>query len=123
MTASRPLFALVSALVAAAAFAGSAKAQSVPFSPSGTLQPQMPPDGMPAWSDAQGTTAPAHHGRLRALDLNGDHLLSRAEIGSRKHLARKFDDIDTNRDGELSREELRAWRSAHRGARNGGATG
>ena len=50
-------------------------------------------------------------------------MLSRTEIGARKHLARKFDEIDTNRDGELSRDELRAWRSTHRGARSGGAAG
>jgi len=121
MSVSRPLLSLVSALVAAAAFVGGAQAQT--FDPSGSLQPQYPVGAAPAWPGEQDATTKAHHGGLRALDLNGDHMLSRTEIGARKHLARKFDEIDTNRDGELSRDELRAWRSTHRGARSGGAAG
>jgi len=120
MSVSRPLL-FISALAAAAAFAGGAQAQT--FDPSGSVQPQYPVDGMPAWSGEQAATPKAHHGGLRALDLNGDHMLSRSEVGSRKHLAQKFDEIDTNRDGELSRDEMRAWRSMHRGARSGGAAG
>jgi len=121
MSASRPLLSLVSALVAATAFAGSAQAQT--FDPTGSVQPQYPGSSAPAWSGEQGATTKAHRGGLRALDLNGDHMLSRDELGARKHLARKFDEIDTNRDGALSHDELRAWRSTHRGARSGGATG
>ncbi len=54
--------------------------------------------------------------RLRALDTDGDQQLSRAELGD-KHpkLAADFDHFDSNRDGKLSREEMRAGREARRG--------
>jgi Ca2+-binding EF-hand superfamily protein len=49
--------------------------------------------------------------RLRALDKDGDQQLSRAEIGdSMPKLAENFDRLDGNRDGKLSREEIRAGR-------------
>lgn len=59
----------------------------------------------------------ARHGamreRLRSLDTDGDQQLSRAEIGDRMpKLAQDFDRIDSNRDGKLSREEMRAARQA-----------
>ena len=50
--------------------------------------------------------------RLRALDKDGDQQLSRAEIGdSMPRLAQDFDRLDGNRDGKLSREEMRAGRA------------
>lgn len=128
MTASRSLPPLLATLVVAAAFAGSARAQVplqplAPYDPSVSQQPQAPfgvpaPSGTETPFGAQGSQK-THHG-LRTLDLNGDGMLSRAEVGSRRHLARKFDEIDSNRDGELSRDELRAWRSAHHAARGAG---
>ena len=53
--------------------------------------------------------------RLRALDTDGDQQLSRAELGD-KHakLVADFDRFDSNRDGKLSREEMRAGREARR---------
>lgn len=49
--------------------------------------------------------------RLRALDKDGDQQLSRAEIGnSMPRLAADFDRLDANRDGKLSRDEIRAGR-------------
>jgi Ca2+-binding EF-hand superfamily protein len=49
--------------------------------------------------------------RLRALDKDGDRQLSRAEIGdSMPKLSQNFDRLDSNRDGKLSREEMRAGR-------------
>ena len=50
--------------------------------------------------------------RLRALDKDGDQQLSRAEIGTAMpKLAQDFDRLDGNRDGKLSREEIRAGRA------------
>ena len=116
MLVSRLYRSLLAGLVAGAAFAGAAHAQT--FDPYGGVPSQMP-------LGSQAASAAGHHG-LRSLDLDGDHMLSRGEIQSRKHLARQFDAIDTNRDGELSRDELRAWRSAHpkgEGAARHAATG
>jgi Ca2+-binding EF-hand superfamily protein len=36
-------------------------------------------------------------------------------------LAEKFDQIDTNKDGQLSRDELKAWKKAHKHAHRKGA--
>ena len=57
----------------------------------------------------------AMHEKLRALDVDNDHALSRAEIGERMpRLAQNFDRIDQNHDGKLTRDELRAARAALR---------
>ena len=54
--------------------------------------------------------------RLRGLDADGDQQLSRAEIGdSLPRLAADFDRLDANRDGKLSREEIRAGRPQREG--------
>jgi hypothetical protein len=60
----------------------------------------------------------AMRSRLRGLDANDDKALTRAEIGDKApKLAEHFDDIDLDRDGRLTREELRAGRQALRQAR------
>jgi Ca2+-binding EF-hand superfamily protein len=52
----------------------------------------------------------------RALDQNGDGMISRDEAAAQPRLAQSFDRLDTNQDGALSREELRAGhRSGHHG--------
>jgi hypothetical protein len=54
--------------------------------------------------------------RLRALDKDGDQQLSRAEIGNdMPRLAADFDRLDGNRDGKLSRDEIRAGRAPRDG--------
>ena len=54
-----------------------------------------------------------HHGRRASLDTNGDGSISRAEATTAPHLAEKFDSIDADKNGALTREELAAWRRAH----------
>jgi hypothetical protein len=60
--------------------------------------------------------------RLKAADTNADGLISRAEAAALPRLLEHFDEIDANKDGQISAEELRAFHAAHRGG-HGGAGG
>jgi Ca2+-binding EF-hand superfamily protein len=70
---------------------------------------------------AQPAGAPEHGAaleRLRAADTNGDGLISRAEAAaSLPRIAKHFDEIDANKDGQLSHEELRAYHEAKKAER------
>lgn len=50
---------------------------------------------------------------FQALDANRDGHLSREELRAHARLLRSFDAIDTNHDGRLSNDELQAWRGLH----------
>ncbi len=57
-------------------------------------------------------------GWFKKADADRNGMLSRAEVEkAMPRLAPKFDSIDTNKDGQLSRGELHAWKKAHRGER------
>jgi Ca2+-binding EF-hand superfamily protein len=65
-----------------------------------------------------GAPAPRHAAfleRLKAADTNADGMLSRSEAAALPRLAKHFDAIDANRDGQVSFEELKAFHQAHRG--------
>jgi len=47
--------------------------------------------------------------RLKQADADGNGLISRDEAKTLPRLAKHFDEIDANRDGQLSKEELRAF--------------
>jgi Ca2+-binding EF-hand superfamily protein len=69
---------------------------------------------------ADNTTAPAakgeHGSHFKKADADGNGTLSRAEVEkAMPRLSGKFDSIDTNKDGQLSRGELSAWKKAHKG--------
>ena len=54
--------------------------------------------------------------RFRHADTDGDGAISRAEAEKNApRLAKKFDQIDANKDGKLTQDELRAYREAKRG--------
>ena len=52
--------------------------------------------------------------RFQAADTNGDGKLSRSEAQAMPMVAKHFDEIDTNKDGYITCDELRAWRQEHR---------
>ncbi len=53
---------------------------------------------------------------LKKADTNGDGLVSKAEAQANPRLAKNFDAIDTNKDGQLSRDEMRAFHEKQKGA-------
>lgn len=57
--------------------------------------------------------APAQ--RLAKLDTNGDGVIDRSEAAVNPRLAAKFDQLDKNKDGKLSRDELPRWQHGRRG--------
>lgn len=62
--------------------------------------------------------------RFKQADTDGNGMLSRAEAEKgMPRLARNFDRIDSNKDGQLSRDELAAARKAREGAGKGEGKG
>ena len=54
---------------------------------------------------------------FKKADADGNGTLSRAEVEkSVPRLSKKFDQIDTNKDGQLSRDEMKAWKKTHKHA-------
>ena len=51
--------------------------------------------------------APVSEATFRTLDMDGDGYVSRLEARRGTNVERQFDKLDTNRDGRLSREELK----------------
>jgi hypothetical protein len=109
--------ALVSAVALAPALA---LAQTTPPAPSNPPAAGQPGAGQP------GATKGGHRhhrggGRLMAADKDGDGAISKAEAdgAGMKRLSANFDKIDANKDGKITREEMRAYRVAHRGEHKG----
>ncbi len=70
-------------------------------------------DGMLSKAELQ-AYAKAHEGEgFKMLDADGNGSISRAEAAKHPRLTKHFDQIDTNKDGSLSKEELQAFRAAH----------
>jgi hypothetical protein len=59
--------------------------------------------------------------RVKAADTDGDHRLSKAEMGKgMPRLADRFDQIDADHDGYVAMDELRTWMQARKAAKAGG---
>ena len=55
--------------------------------------------------------------RMAQMDKNGDGKFSRDELAGHQRALEHFGDIDANKDGFLTREEMMAYHKAHRGER------
>ncbi|MBL8515093.1 MAG: EF-hand domain-containing protein [Betaproteobacteria bacterium] len=70
--------------------------------------------------EGKGDRAQKVQERLKAADKDGDGKISKAEADtSLPRIAKQFGDIDTNKDGFVTKEELRAWHQKNGGARKG----
>jgi Ca2+-binding EF-hand superfamily protein len=63
--------------------------------------------------------APEGHGargseRLKQADTNGDGMISREEAKALPMIAKHFDEIDANHDGQITADELRAFHEKRR---------
>ncbi|MGH6611289.1 MAG: hypothetical protein ACRECQ_13655 [Burkholderiaceae bacterium] len=54
--------------------------------------------------------------RVAKLDTNGDGQISREEAATAPRLAQRFDRIDANKDGQITRDEFASARSGRPGA-------
>lgn len=54
--------------------------------------------------------------RIKAADTDGNGMLSRQEAAALPMIAKHFDEIDANGDGQVTMEELRAFHEKHRAA-------
>ena len=73
----------------------------------------------PPADGAKGDRAHKMHAHLKAADKDGDSKISREEANaSMPRLAKNFEAIDANKDGFVTKEEMRAFRE-----KNGGRMG
>jgi hypothetical protein len=113
-----------------------ASAQGSATTPAPTAPATTPaaPATKPAAPAAQSTTpakpAKGEHAhkrgeRMKAADKDGDGAISKSEAESAKmtRLSKNFDAIDTNKDGKVTKEEMAAYRTAHKGEHKGSKGG
>lgn len=62
--------------------------------------------GLAATVSIATAASPEYGQRFDRLDTNGDGRLSRAEAAAYPQLAQRFEQIDANKDGFLSRDEI-----------------
>lgn len=102
-------------ILAAATFAAlAATAFAAPPCPSGST-----PGSADCPGGGPGKRGAAVQERLKAADANNDGFISREEAKALPRVAANFDAIDTNRDGQVTGDELRAWHQAHKGEGRG----
>jgi len=77
----------------------------------------VPPTGAPGSAAVPATGAPSGR-RFQHLDVDHDGRLSRSEAAKSNYLSKHFDEVDTNHDGYITPDEKRqAWK-ARMAARN-----
>ena len=105
--------ALVSVVALAPAFA-LAQAPATSGTPTAT-----PPAATKGEAAGKGERMHKRGERMKAADTNGDGAISKAEADAAgmKGLSKNFDKVDANKDGKVTRDEMRSARMAHKGER------
>jgi Ca2+-binding EF-hand superfamily protein len=104
---------LTASLVAGLFVAGVAIAQaSAPAS--GAPAASAPKAAASAPTDKMAPPAHGHGNLIAQLDKDKDGFISKTEAAGHPMLAKRFDAIDSNKDGKLSKEELQAAHQAMR---------
>lgn len=70
-------------------------------------------------ASAAPATSTQRPGHAMRVDANGDGVITRDEASKFPRLVAGFDQIDANKDGKLSMDEMKTWRSQQRGDRHG----
>jgi hypothetical protein len=107
--------ALVSAVALAPAFA-------LAQAPAATGTPAATPPAATKADPGKAGEHRKHRGeRMKAADKDGDGAISKAEADAAglKGLSKNFDKIDANKDGKITREEMRTARAEHKGMHKG----
>ncbi|WP_374567706.1 EF-hand domain-containing protein [Ideonella sp.] len=93
--------------------------------PAPSLAPPAPPVEPTAAPAPMAPPAPGEkpqrlpHDKFAQVDTNRDGVISRDEAAAAPQLAGKFDEIDTDRDGRVAPAELKAYAKTHRGGAKG----
>ncbi|MEQ1519253.1 MAG: EF-hand domain-containing protein [Usitatibacteraceae bacterium] len=66
--------------------------------------PTAPPQGQ------RGERGHHMHERMKAADKDGDGKISRTEAAAMPRLNKHFDEIDANKDGFITKDEMKAFR-------------
>jgi hypothetical protein len=91
-------------LVSSAAIAQTPTAPTTPSAPPPTMAPPPAPAEPPA---ATAATAPAPEG------ISRDDYIAKARDVAGKRAATRFDEMDANHDGILTKQEIAAYRAVH----------
>ena len=106
--------ALVSAVALAPAFA-------LAQAPAATAPAATPPAATKGEAGKGGERMQKRAERMKAADKDGDGAISKAEADAAgmKGLSKNFDKVDANKDGKVTREEMRTARAEHKGMHKG----
>jgi hypothetical protein len=106
------------AIGAATVFAGVVGAQTPPVSQ--PTQPTTPSSSPSTGSESMGSSASA--GGFDKLDKDRDGSISKKEAASNKDLTKKWDTLDTNKDGKLDQGEFAQFEASGSASPSEGAS-
>lgn len=116
LSASSALAALVAALPLLAAAQAPTEPPPAPALPPATSAPAPAPTTPPVAAPAPAAKPQRlSSAKFQQVDTNQDGTISREEAAAAPQLAGRFDELDTDRDGRVSPTELKGYAKTHRG--------